>query len=269
MVRRRGLILGLLLGALAAIGPARAEPARFVVAYEAIPSADLALPAPRAAGYAAKERLARLVAVGLTPSVVAAVGLDPGRVFTRIAPGGYLGETAPALFSTLHAAPADADRLAAALGYVLRQDSVLVADLDGDGAYQVSIRFAYRALTPATAQAFFRRAMQVHPGLGGGYMALDDRMVFLNLRGPDGRPYSGLADWPFREMLGIAASRFDGARLGSSGQAAARLIANDWKRAPNGSEYAGRLAGATAALDALAARFEALLQSAAKRVAAN
>lgn len=247
---------------------AQAQEQRFLLAYEAVLSADVA--PPPALSYAEREQTAKIVATRLTPAIFAAIGLDPQRSFTRVGPGGYLGATNPAIFTTLQSTPERADRLAAALGFVLRQDSVLVIDFDeGEGAYHVNVDFPYRSLTPEIAHAFFLRAMLVHNGLGGGYFTIDDRMVFLNLRGADGKPYSGLSDWPFLERLKIAVERFPGARLGNTGQVAARLVANNWKSAVNGQDYARLVDDALPALVALWERHDAILRAQEKRAALN
>lgn len=264
MARLRGFVLLVLL---AIAWPARGDAPILLFSYEVLPSAQIDLPKAKAAPYAQKETLSRIVASGLVPDIFIAVGLDPARAITRVAPGGYRGQTNPSLQTTFATDMAAGERVAAALGYVLRQESVLVSDLaDGDGnAYQVTIRFPRHTLTPAIAQEFFRRAALVDRGLGGGYAALDDAMIFLNLRGADGKPYSGLGDRLFRERLGIASQRFPDSRLTRSGAVAARLVENDWTTAPNGEDYA-RLAGdAQAALDLLRQRHTTTVRSAAKR----
>ncbi len=245
---------------------AEAQEQRFLIAYEAVLSTDVA--PPPALPYAEREQTARIVATRITPAVFAALGLDPQRSVTRVGPGGYLGATNPAIFTTLQTTPRQADRLAAAMGFVLRQDSVLVVDFDeGDGAFHVNVDFAYRSLTPEIAHAFFQRAMLVHTGLRGGYFTIDDRMVFLNLRGADGKPYSGLGDWPFLERLKIAVERFPGARIGNTGQVAARLVSNNWKAAVNGQDYARLVDDALPALVALWERHDAILRAQEKRAA--
>ncbi|MBL8704058.1 MAG: hypothetical protein JNM30_04405 [Rhodospirillales bacterium] len=247
---------------------AEAQERRFLLAYEAVLSTDVA-PPPADQSYADRELTARIVAQRITPAVFAALGLDPQRSFTRVAPGGYLGQTNPSILTSLQTTPERANRLAAAFGFVLRQDSVLVVDFDGEGAYHVNVEFGYRSLTPQVAQAFFQRAILVHTGLGGGFFALDDRMVFLNLRDAGGKPYSGLSDWPFLERLKIAVDRFPGARIGDSGQVGARLVSNNWKTAVNGQDYARTLDDVLPALVALWERHDAILRAAEKRAVAN
>jgi len=247
---------------------AQAQERRFLLAYEAVLSTDVA-PPPADQSYADRELTARIVAQRITPAVFAALGLDPQRSLTRVAPGGYLGKTNPSILTSLQTTADRANRLAAAFGFVLRQDSVLAVDFDGEGAYHVNVDFGYRTMTPEIAHAFFQRAMLVHTGLGGGYFTLDDRLVFLNLRGADGKPFSTLSDWPFLERLRIAADRFPGARIGDSGQLGARLVSNNWKTAVNGQDYARLVDDALPALVALWERHDAILRAAERRAVAN
>lgn len=265
---KRGMLKWLLAIMLLLPVGAEAQERRFLLAYEAVLSTDVA-PSPAGQSYADRELTARIVATRVTPAVFAALGLDATHSLTRVAPGGYLGQTNPSILTTLQTTPERAIRLASAFGLVLRQDSVLVVDFDGEGAYHVNIEFGYRSLTPQVAEAFFKRAMLVDTGLGGGFFSVDDRMVFLNLRGSDGRPYSHLADWPFLERLKIAVDRFPGARIGDRGQVGAKLVANNWKTAVNGQDYARALDDVLPPLVALWERHDAILRAAEKRAVAN
>lgn len=264
---RRVLVLVLVLVLVPAWQAATAD-TTLLLSYEALPSAQLDLPKAKAAPYADKLPLGRAVAAELVPAIVAAAGLDPAKAATRVGPGGYMLETNPSLQTRIAAKPEAGERLAAALGYVLRQEGVLVSDLhaaDGD-SYQVTIRFRPGTLTPARAHDFFRRAAEVERGLGGGYSALGDDLIFLNLRGGDGRPLSGLSDPAFLAGLAAAADRFPDARVLRSGKARARLVENDWKASPDGADYARMFAaGALAELDRLRVRHTALVRAQAKR----
>ncbi|MCC7046949.1 MAG: hypothetical protein IT562_09575 [Alphaproteobacteria bacterium] len=251
---------------LALAASALAADPRLLLSYEALPSAQIDLPRAKTAAYEKKLPLARIVAGKLVPDIVAAVGLDPAKARTRVEPGGYALETNPSLQTQIALTPADGERLAAALGYVLRQEGVLLSDLhaaDGN-SYQVTIQFPRGKLTPALADEFFRRAAAIDRGLGGGFAALGDAMIFLNLRGADGKPYSGLADGPFRDRLGATSHLFPGSAVARSGKASARLVENDWKAAPNGEDYARIVDRAVAALDRLRARHTVMVRSQAK-----
>lgn len=104
---------------------------------------------------------------------------------------------------------ASARLYAAAIGYVLRQEGVLVfADDPRGDSLAVTLRFSDGAPSPALAQRFFRHAANVAWGLGGGYSSLGEELVLINLRDSDGTPYSGLTDARFAAALQRAAETF-------------------------------------------------------------
>lgn len=223
---------------------AQAAAAEIRLFYEALPAAQVALPKAGDAPYAEKERLAEAVARELVPGILDALGLDPTRAKTAIAPGGYEGRTNPGLQTALPATAAEARGLAAALGYVLRQESVLVADLtDAAGdSFQVTVGFG-RAPDADLARRFFAHAAQTDRGLAGGYSVVDSDMVFINLRGADGKPLGGLDDAAFLGGLRRAAAGFPGAKVAASGKCRAYLVENDWARFTTGEEFAAALGG--------------------------
>jgi hypothetical protein len=241
------------------VWPLAAQPVQRVF-YEALPADSGAL---AAAPFAVRNALTARIAGELVPAVLRVLGHDPAAVTTELTVGGWQLHTNPLLHTALPLADAEADRLAAALGFVLRQDSVLVADLtQGDGRTG-SVVVTLPRLTPERAQRFFAHAAGVHAGLGGGYTAFGDAMLFLNVAGDDGAPYSGLPDGAFAEALDRAARTFPTARLTSTGLADARFVGNDWKAAPDGEEYARRLdPGTVAALRVLRDRHAALVRAA-------
>jgi hypothetical protein len=266
MADRRLLKLFVHLLALALAWPASAADPVLLLSYEVLPSAQYVPPKAKDAPYDKKLPLSRMVAGKLVPEIVVAAGLDPAKARTRVEPGGYALETNPSLQTQLSAKPEAGERLAAALGYVLRQESVLVSDLraaDGD-TYQVTIRFQPGKLTPTAAHAFFRRAAEIERGLGGGYSALGNDLIFINLRGGDGRPFSGLDDPAFLGGLTTTANLFPAAKIYRSGRARARLVENDWKAAPNGEDYARMVERAIEALDRLRARHTAMVRAQAR-----
>ena len=63
-----------------------------------------------------------------------------------------------------------------------------------------------------------------HEGLGGGYTAFGDTLLFLNLRGPDGQPHSGLSDADFTSALRRVVTGFPDTTLPETGLADARLV---------------------------------------------
>jgi hypothetical protein len=143
---------------------------------------------------------------------------------------------------------------------------VLVSELDDEagGTAYVTVSFPDDALTPEGAQAFFEHAAAIEEGLGGGYTAFGDSMIFLNVRDGDGGPYSGIEDELFAALLGYAAATFEPETLTISGAgvAEARFVENDWEASPNGEDYAATLADSAlvAELDGLRAAHTALIE---------
>ncbi|PKP64891.1 MAG: hypothetical protein CVT86_03470 [Alphaproteobacteria bacterium HGW-Alphaproteobacteria-8] len=236
-----------------------------MLSYEVIPSAQVALNLD-AATYEQRAALTQAVLDDLAPRVLAAAGLAAEAVRTELTPGGYLLKTNASLQARGAMTENQAIRAAAALGYVFRQWSVLVSRLDdeqGDTGYVV-MAFPDGALTPDLAQDFFESAAAVDEGLGGGYTAFGDEMIFFNVRDGDHQPYSGLDDMAFAAKLGQTAGRFEAApvTVAAAGYAAALFVGNDWEAAPGGEDYAAGLddAGLVAALDGLRAEHTALVE---------
>jgi len=264
MAMRRWLAAALLATGLAGGAGAQEAPVH-LLSYEAIPSAQVALDLD-AATYAQRAALTAAVRDDLAPRVLAAAGLAAAAVQTELTPGGYLLQTNASLQARGAMREDQAIRAAAALGYVFRQWSVLVSRLDdaeGDTGYVV-LAFPDGALTPDLAQDFFAAAAAVDEGLGGGYTAFGDEMIFFNVRDGDHQPYSGLDDMAFAARLGQAAGRFGDApvTVAAAGYARALFVDNDWEAAPDGEDYAAALddAGLVAALDGLRAEHTALVE---------
>jgi hypothetical protein len=241
-----------------------AQEADVLLSYEAIPSVQIPLNLD-AATYAQREALTQAALETIAPRVIAAAGVDPAGVETDLTPGGYLLKTNASLQARAAVDPATATRLAASLGYVFRQWSVLVTAFDAaeGGTAYVSVGFPEGALTAELAQDFFEAAAAVDQGLGGGYTAFGDDMLFLNVRDGEGAPYSGLDDIAFAARLGQAAGAFgQGARVADAGRAEARFVENDWEAASDGEDYAATLAdpALVAALDGLRAEHTALVE---------
>lgn len=237
--------------------------------YEAT-SSQLGLTKLRDGSYADRVAFTAKVKDELLPDVLRAAGVDPGKVRTEITPGGYLLRTNASLQSRIWLDDELANRVAATLGYVFRQSSVLVSDL-GDakgGTGLVVVRFPRGTLTAATAHRFFEHAADIHKGLGGGYTAFGDQMIFLNVRDEAGKPYSELSDRDFARGLRPAAMSFKGAKasIAKIGQAKAWFVGNSWSRKPNGDDYAAILGEAPAArLKPLQERHTAMIMAAAER----
>jgi hypothetical protein len=253
------------LALLAWIGAAAAQEADVLLSYEAIPSVQVPLNLD-AATYAQREAVTQAALETIAPRVFAAAGVDPAGVETDLTPGGYLLKTNASLQARAPVDQATATRLAAALGYVFRQWSVLVTTFDAaeGGTAYVSVGFPEGALTAEVAQAFFEAAAAVDQGLGGGYTAFGDDMLFLNVRDGEGRPYSGLEDIAFAARLGQAAGAFTQppAQVVDAGRAEARFVENDWDAASDGENYAATLADPALVekLDGLRAEHTALVE---------
>ena len=244
------------------------------LSYEAIPGNGIALGQGAvdmsAALYADKSTFTQDIHDELVPQVFSEFGLDFAGLASEEAPGGFLVETNPSMQTRGDLTRDEATQVAAGLGYVMYQWSVLVTDFsvaDGDTAYGI-VQFDDGQLDPTLAQSFFAHAAGVDAGLGGGYMSFGDEMIFLNLRGSDGEPYSGLADDVFIAQLEAAATTFAGAAtvLSVSDFADAWLVENDWSAAPDGADYAGVIATSAASiatLDSLQTEFNDQLLAAA------
>lgn len=215
--------------------PARAaEP--WLVAFEAVP-ADDGVP------YANRAEATALLASELAPAVLQAIGLDPGGFDAEITVGGYMSRTNPTVLLTVDGGEAAARRAAAAFGHVFAQQAVLLWRQGGD-SLAVSVEFP--SLTPNLADHFFRHAAAVEPKLAGGFTARGPALVFINLRGADGVPLSGLDDAAFRTALERAAGALGGLARVTSAPATALLVERD--------SYAVLLDTALPALERLRAR---------------
>ncbi len=263
-------LLGLLIGLTAL--PALAADRPLLFSFEAA-SSQLGLTRMREAQYADRAAFAIKVKDELLADIFRAVGVDPAKVRTEMTPGGYLLRTNSSLQSRAAVGWPQADRVAAALGYVLRQSSVLVSDLaDAKGRTGLAVvHFPHGRLTAAMAHSFFEHAAQIHKGLGGGYTAFGDDMIFLNVRDEAGKPYSDLNDRDFARGLRTAAMSFkDGrARLARVSQARAKFVGNSWRQNPNGEDYVKILGGAAdpavVRLKTLQEKHTAMIMDAAER----
>jgi hypothetical protein len=222
-----------------------AQPAIQQVSFEAVPtplfelgSLDVSLDA---ATYAQLEAFTAATRDEALPGIVAAVGLTERMLDTEMTPGGFALTTNPSLQTRLMASDAEVETFAAALGLVLSQWSVLVTDfaaVDGGTGFAV-VSFDAERVDPALGQQFFEYAASVDQGLGGGYFAFGAEVIYLNLRGVDDEPYSGLTDDEFVALLADAAASFAPyrAEVQQSGEVAAIFVENDWAAAANGETY--------------------------------
>lgn len=206
---------------------------------EALPSTTARPDLDRAAmSYAELEGLTDAVIEDVAPDIVSALGLQDRGVELSVSPGGYLGETTPAMQIRVSCSDAEASRIAAAFGLALVQDSALVMDWTdgaGDTAW-ASVRFLDGPPDGALADAFFDWAIVTESALGGGYTGFGETLTFLNLRGADGQPYSGLEDQDLVDAVERAAATWTegGVVFEASGVMQAWLVENDWSAAGAG-----------------------------------
>lgn len=179
-----------------------AQAAEWRIAFQAVPDGGEAVYTKQAARTAA-------VISELGPPILSAVGLDPTAFDADVVAGGYRGRIAPTVVMPVDGDRTVANRLAAACGIVFDQASVLEwRDDPAASGFAVDVEFA--TLTPTLTEFFFRQAIAVNRGLAGGFTARDNRLLFINLRGADGRPASGLDDEQFAAALRTAARSFGG-----------------------------------------------------------
>jgi hypothetical protein len=211
---RRRSFLALVVALLALATPLRA--AEWLLSFETVPSEG------EPALYTERATTTTLLISELGPPVLGVVGLDPGAFDAEIVPGGFQLKTNPSVLLVVDGDAAVADRAAAAFGYVFDQSSVLVWREAPAGSVVAVVTLP--AVTPNLADHFFRHAASVHPGLGGGYTARGNRLMFINLRGSDGQPFSGLSDEEFLAAMSRAAANFGGLAAATSARVEARLV---------------------------------------------
>lgn len=224
MITRRSFLSGLaaVLWLVLGLAAAPVHAAEWLIAFQAVPDSGDAVYNKQAA------QTAGLIAE-IGPPVLGALGLDPASFDADIVIGGYRGRINPTVVVHLDGDAAMADRVAAAFGFVCDQTSVLVWREDGGPVLAVNVGFP--TLTPTLAEFFFRNAMAVNLGLAGGFTARDNRLEFINLRGADGQPLSGLDDDKFSAALRQAAKAFGDIATVTTTTVDARLVANDGYRA--------------------------------------
>lgn len=240
----------------------------FLLSFEVIPSIGAPPGLRRDASYVQREQLAQSALNAVLPDLIRELGIEPAQVRHSIEPGGFELRTGASVQSRLAGDRELAEQLAAALGWVFGQRSVLISDLGSStaGSLWLRVRFPNALLTPALAQRFFLHAAGIDSGLGGGYRGEGKSLVFVNLRDADGLPFSGLDDDRYSALLERAALSFRGARgeIAERGKAQIWLIGNDWRLHPDGNRYLERLPGGASVwrerLQRLRARHHAQLE---------
>jgi len=230
--------------------------------FEVVPSAQIQVPPRDRYGYAERERLAARIRTELVPAILRAANADPD-ARTQLGPGGYLGEINPSIQCHLAISDEHAQIVGAALGWVFRQKSVLVADLrdriEGRNGY-VIVDLGPGTLHPDRADAFYAHAVRVEPRIRGGFTAMNDDMLFINMTSDVDR----MTDAEFESALGRAAASFESfAQVLETGIADARFISDNWADHPDGQGYEVKLAATdrVALRDARARHTELVLAS--------
>ncbi len=225
------------------------QPRRWLLSYEVLSSQHAVPEAKRNAPYAAKETLTRDALARLVPKIFTALGAAPASISSRTGPGGYKDAVNPAIQSDFPAAKSGARRLAAGLGFVFEQWSVLMSDLSpekGETNY-VSVTVTRGALTPARAELYFAHARWELSSNKLGFGSFGNRMIFLNIG-------TGIGDAEFLAGLKRAAAAQPALPLQVSGPHPARavFVENDWPKAKDGEDYRRVFdAGAPKAVEAL------------------
>ncbi len=237
LIVTRRVLLAFAAVALLAAAPLRAAEPWFI-AFETGHVSDPAIP------FAAKAETAALLISELGPSGLAAVALDPGLFDAEIVPGGYMAKINPAVLLTLDGDEMQARRAAAAFGHIFTQSAVLLWRDASEGSLAVAVGLP--AVTPTLADHFFRLAAAIEPGLAGGFTARGNQLLFINLRGSDGKPFSGLDDDRFAAGLQRAAGQFGGIASVSTSRVTATLVER--------ADYAALLGGSLGTAERLKAR---------------
>ncbi|MFO0555589.1 MAG: hypothetical protein U0271_44840 [Polyangiaceae bacterium] len=203
--------------------------------YEVLPSAQIAF---KHGSYQAEAELTRTVLEELVPAIFQLLAPPNVAVTSRLGPGGYKGKTSPSIHSELRIEDAPASVVAAGIGWVFRQYSVLVADLrdslEGTCPYAI-VDLGPEQLSVAEAERFLNHAT-LNPQLPKGYTAFGDDLLVLNLPDAGNAP---LPETEFFKQMGEAAAGFcEGATIAQTGRADARMIQNDWKLRADGEAYA-------------------------------
>jgi hypothetical protein len=214
VTRRWFLALAAAVALLAAAPLRAAEP--WFIAFETGGHGDPEIP------FATNAETTALLISELGPSGLAAIGLDSGLFDAEIVPGGHMAKINPAVLLTLDGGDAQARRTAAAFGHIFGQSAVLIWRDASEGSLVVGVTLP--VVTPTLADHFLRLAGAIEPGLAGGFTARGNQLLFINLRGADGRPFSGLEDEQFAAGLQRAAGQFGGIATVSTGRATATLI---------------------------------------------
>jgi hypothetical protein len=224
-----------------AAAPLRAAEPWFV-AFETGGNAESSVP------FAMRAETTAVLISELGPPGLQAVGIDPGAFDAEIVPGGYEGKVNPAVLLTLDGDEEQAKRAAAAFGHIFQQSAVLIWRESAAGTLVAAVTLP--SVTPNLAEHFFRVAGAVERGLSGGFTARGNQLLFINLRGGDGKPLGGLEDEAFVVALERTAAVFGGIATVSTARATAMLVER--------ADYPALIGAALPTLERLKSRREEL-----------
>jgi len=137
-----------------------------------------------------------------------------------------------------------ADKTAAIIGYVTKQDAVpwYRADPTASGkmaskGYKVTVN---QDITQDFEESLFKHLDEVMPGVG--FTRVDNSFDFINFRGDDGKPFF-MKDAPYIDTLQTALEKFGGDKVEftiTPFRAESAYIYNNWKENPDGKGYLER-----------------------------
>lgn len=173
---------------------------------------------------------------------------------STISTGAYEGKVTPNVISRIVLRKDDgayvtdiANKYAAIMGYILKQDAVpwYRPDIRGGKLDSVGFDVAFDVdLTPELEQALFNHINSLIPDIG--YTKVDGNLQFINFRDENGKPMSGISDKKFEERLLDALRSFpEEIDFGVDPfRAQSNYIFNDWKENRNGESYIETYGGA-------------------------
>lgn len=215
IARRR--VLGAVAAFFILVATPAAQAAAWRIAFQAVPERGDVIYTKQVAQTAA-------VISELGPPLLGALGLDPSSFDADVVAGGYQGRMNATVVMYVDGDAVKAGRVASACGIVFDQASVLDWHENQAGP-DLAVDVSFRSLTPTLADFFFRQAIAVNRGLAGGFTAHDNQLLFINLRGADGKPLSGADDAQFANALRTAAKGFGNLATVSVFRLEAHLIA--------------------------------------------
>ncbi len=233
-----------------------------LLSYEAVPSTVVESfrgSELEAESYAKRDDFTSIVHDEIVVELLQAFELES--VVVEFTPGGFELSTNPSVQMSVPVSDVPSGRLqqlAAAIGYVLRQYSVLITDFsveEGAGnAGLMTLRFPEDGFDEEVTQRFFEHAADVDPRLGCGYTAFRASMLFLNVGSETMAPCATVSDEEYLAFLDAAVKEWPGpvdVVDRASAAVNAEFIENDWSTTEDGSDYKRVIEDLDPALEAL------------------